>query len=366
MKKILTVVGARPQFIKAAVVNREIRKRADVEEIIIHTGQHYDYNMSEQFFRELDIMTPNYNLDVKGDNLGIQTGVMIKKISEILKRESPDFLMVYGDTTSTLAGAVAAVGNKIPVVHVEAGVRSYDFNMPEEINRMMTDKIAKVLFLPVESAKETLRKEGVFDNNHYLQKLVFAGDVMYDATLYYKKKADNIIDSVLEINSIKDKFVLATIHRAANVDDEERLRKIVDILDTVSQKVQVVLPLHPRTKKQLNKLGLMFKNVTVTEPLSYLETIALEGRSIAVITDSGGVQREAFFLNKPCLIVRDRSEWTDLINNKFAVITDLDSSLILKMIDDIISLDYVYPKDNRNIFGNGDAGKIIVDTLSSL
>ena len=366
MRKILTIVGARPQFIKAAVVNREIRKRDDLEEIIIHTGQHYDYNMSEQFFRELDIMQPDYNLDARSTNLGIQSGEMIRKISEIIDKETPDFIMVYGDTTSTLAGAIAGVNNKIPVIHVEAGLRSYDFDMPEEINRMLTDKISKLLFIPVKSAEDNLKKEGIYSNNEYLQNIVFSGDVMFDATLYYKQKAEQIFESVIQTNSISEKYILATVHRAGNVDNEERLKKIVEILDELAEKVDIVLPLHPRTKKQLNSLNLKFKKVKVTEPLSYLETIALENNAIAILTDSGGVQRESFFLKKPCIILRDRSEWTDLTENGFALIGDLNKDFIIDKVNKILSGNYSYPTENRNIFGEGDAGKIIVDTIASL
>jgi UDP-GlcNAc3NAcA epimerase len=334
--KLLTVLGARPQFIKAGAVSREIKrlkvKGEKLEEIIVHTGQHYDYNMSDVFFEELDLPKPDYYLGIGGKSHGVMTGEMIIKLEEVMLKEKPDVVLVYGDTNSTLAGAIAASKLHIPIAHVEAGLRSFNMKMPEEINRVLTDRVSKWLFCPTETAVENLKKEGfpfkLYTNNYQLISNV--GDVMYDAALYYKNHSKQP-SLPSHFSPLTSHFILCTIHRAENTDNLQRLRNIFEALEEISKETPVILPLHPRTRKILENNNINPKNVIIIEPVSYLEMIWLLDNCKMVMTDSGGLQKEAYFFRKPCITLRDETEWIDLVENKFNALAGTDREKILNI-----------------------------------
>lgn len=317
--KIITVVGARPQFVKAATVSRAIieHNKANpsnaIEELIVHTGQHYDANMSDVFFEEMDIPKPTYTLGIGGSAHGAMTGQQLEKIEGILIKEKPNYVLVYGDTNSTLAGALAAAKLHIPVVHVEAGLRSFNMQMPEEINRILTDQVSNILFCPTQTAVSNLHAEGFKSKNC---KIINVGDVMYDAAMHYAPLA-------LKPRSLGDtisNFVLVTIHRADNTDDILKLKEIVNSLNELSKSMNVICPIHPRTKKIIKDSGLKL-NATILEPVSYFEMIWLLQHCDIVLTDSGGLQKEAYFFKKPCVTLRSETEWVELLDlgvNKLA------------------------------------------------
>ena len=354
--KILTIIGARPQFIKAGAVSREIKRQKDegrrLKEIIVHTGQHYDANMSGIFFEELHLPKPDYYLGIGGKTHGAMTGQMIEKIEEVALKEKPDVIMVYGDTNSTLAGAIVGSKLHIPIAHIEAGLRSFNMKMPEEVNRILTDRVSKWLFCPTDKAVENLKNEG-YEN--FDCKIIKSGDVMQDAALFYKqyaKKPENV--------EIESSFILSTIHRAENTDDEYRLRNIFEALETIAKEKQIILPLHPRTKKIIQSLGLKLKNITIIEPVGYLEMVWLIDNSDMVITDSGGLQKEAFFFKKPCITLRDETEWIELIENKFNVLAGANKEKILDLYKN-----FKFNNDFEiDLYGGGKASKrIIVELL---
>jgi UDP-GlcNAc3NAcA epimerase len=321
MKKIVTILGARPQFVKAAVLSRIIKKHNNIEEIIVHTGQHFDSNMSAIFFDEMMIPKPKYNLEINNMSHGAMTGLMLLEIEKVLIEEVPDAVVVYGDTNSTIAGALAAKKMHIKVVHIEAGLRSFNMKMPEEINRIATDRISDLLSCPTETALDNLKKEG-YDN---LQILVEKhGDIMKDAVSYYgqfsKEKSSIIIDEKLQ----KNHFVLATIHRQENTDDEKKLRSIFLGLEEIHKTHTVILPMHPRTKAVLNKLSIHPK-IQIIEPVGYYDMLELLKNCSMVVTDSGGLQKEAFFNKKQSIIARDETEWVELVENGFAKIVGSDT-----------------------------------------
>lgn len=307
--KVVTVIGARPQFIKAAAVSRVLRK--DYTEILVHTGQHYDQNMSDIFFEELEIPKPDYNLGIGSASHGAQTGRMLEVVESVLLKESPDWVLVYGDTNSTLAGALAAVKLHIPVAHVEAGLRSHNRRMPEEINRVLTDHSADMLFAPTLTAVENLRREGIPENKIYL-----VGDVMYDAALYYGTRAEQISNILDKLELEPGKYILATVHRAENTDDPARLKAIFEGLARAARELPVVLPLHPRTRAALEQEELLEKVtdfIKIIKPVGYLDMVMLEKNARLVATDSGGVQKEAFFYRVPCVTLREETEWVELV-----------------------------------------------------
>jgi UDP-GlcNAc3NAcA epimerase len=352
--KVITILGARPQFIKASALSREISKRDEVEEISIHTGQHFDANMSEIFFKEMGIPQPKYNLGINSLSHGAMTGRMLEEIETIILDEKPDWVLVFGDTNSTLAGALAAAKLHIKVAHVEAGLRSYDMKMPEEINRILTDQISDILFCPTETAINNLNAEG-FDKKH--TRLVITGDIMYDSAMHYRKMMKKPIGLKSNVG-----FILATIHRQENTDDIIKLTNIVNTLNTLSdQGHQVVWPMHPRTKKKISdaKLSLNFEHI---EPVGYLEMLYLLENSRSVITDSGGLQKEAYFFNKYCLTLRDTTEWVELIENKVNQLVKVDNDNMLKAI-----LKNINNKidNSSNLYGDGQSAKMIVDNLLS-
>jgi UDP-GlcNAc3NAcA epimerase len=343
--KITTIIGARPQFVKAAVVSRALQQhRADVTEIIIHTGQHYDSNMSDVFFDELDIPKPNYHLGIGGGTHGQNTGRMLEGIETVLMQEKPDWVLVYGDTDSTLAGALAAAKLHIPVAHVEAGLRSFNRKMPEELNRILTDHVSTLLFTPTDTATRNLAVEGITDD-----KVQQVGDVMYDAALYYRNKAKRPVGLPVERD-----FILSTIHRAENTDDPERLSNIIGALNEVAAATPVILPLHPRTRKLLSLGDYDTRNITLLDPVGYLEMVWLLEHCKLVVTDSGGLQKEAYFFGKPCVTTRDETEWVELVESGWNSLMGSQHELI-----PLIMKHSSPSKSLTNLYGNGDTGKII-------
>jgi UDP-GlcNAc3NAcA epimerase len=308
--KIITVIGARPQFVKAGAVSRAFRKVAEIQELIIHTGQHYDENMSKVFFDELEIPRPAFNLGIGSGPHGEQTGRMLAAIEEVFQSEKPDFVLVYGDTNSTLAGALAAAKLHIPVAHVEAGLRSFNRRMPEEINRILTDHLSAMLFAPTTTAVRHLSNEGIAANS--IHKV---GDVMYDAALFYGARA-RTRSAILKDHGLSERgYFLATVHRAENTDDRSRLRVIVEALSEASEELPIVLPVHPRTRKTLADSGIQFgSRVHLIDPVGYVDMLSLEMNARAIATDSGGVQKEAYFYGVPCITLRDETEWTELVD----------------------------------------------------
>lgn len=361
--KIVTIVGARPQFIKAATVSRILRSHSKITEILVHTGQHYDQNMSEVFFDELEIPKPEYNLGIGSGNHGMQTGRMIEAIEQVLLEEKPDWLLVYGDTNSTLAGAIAASKLHIPIAHVEAGLRSFDNQMPEEINRILTDRISTFLFAPTTTAVNHLKNEGINDNSTYL-----VGDVMYDAAMYYRQKAEFSSNIITNLNLQTHNYILATIHRAENTDNFEILANIFNSLINLSQEIKIVVPLHPRTKKILDTLNLfdmVNSNLTLIEPVGYFDMILLEKNAKLIATDSGGIQKEAYFYQVPCVTLRDRTEWVELVESGWNTLVSTQSSQnVITQIQQV--LQKPLPPTNQLIYGDGTAANKIVDILCTL
>ncbi len=309
--KLVSVVGARPQFVKAAVVSRAIRAAGRIREVVVHTGQHYDANMSEVFFAELGIAPPDYHLGIGSASHGAQTGRMLEAIEKVLLESAPDWVLVYGDTNSTLAGALAAAKLHVPVAHVEAGLRSFNRRMPEEINRVLTDHLAELLFAPTEVAVENLRREAVA-----AERIRLVGDVMYDAARHFGARAEAVSDVLPRLGLTSGEYVLVTIHRAENTDDRARLDVILGGLGQVAETTPVVFPVHPRTRAVLKRqrpAAPQPAHLLLTEPVGYLDMLQLEKNACLVVTDSGGVQKEAFFFEKPCVTLREETEWVELV-----------------------------------------------------
>jgi UDP-GlcNAc3NAcA epimerase len=350
--KVITIVGARPQFIKAAAVSRAFAKFEDIQELIVHTGQHFDENMSDIFFQEMEIPKPHYNLDVNGMGHGAMTGQMLEKIEAVLLDEKPDWVLVYGDTNSTIAGALAAAKLHIKVAHVEAGLRSFNMKMPEEVNRILTDRISDILFCPTDTAIANLQNEGY---NNLDNKLVKSGDVMQDAAIFYTERCRKP-----EID-IPEEFVLATIHRAENTDDLNRLKSILKSLDKIGEATSVVLPLHPRTQKIIAKNNLQYNKsaIKIIEPIGYLEMVYLLQNCKLVMTDSGGLQKEAFFFKKPCITLRDETEWVELVQNGYNTIVGADYDKIVSAFENQnYDIDF-----SKNLYGGGKASEEIAQAL---
>ncbi|MBP8063545.1 MAG: UDP-N-acetylglucosamine 2-epimerase (non-hydrolyzing) [Acinetobacter sp.] len=344
--KIVTVLGARPQFIKAAAFSREIAKHTNISEVIVHTGQHYDQNMSDVFFKEMNIPLPKYKLKTGGKNHGAMTGQQLEKIEEILLTEKPDLVLVYGDTNSTLAGALAATKLHIPIAHVEAGLRSFNKKMPEEINRILTDQVSDYLFVPSVGAKQNLLNEGVGE-----EKIFVVGDIMYDVSLYYKEKMvkPNWFDSLNLTN-----FILCTIHRAENTDDAEKLGDIFKGLEL--SKKDIILPLHPRTVNKIKQYGLDIpQNIRVIEPIGYLEMVWLEVHCDLVVTDSGGVQKEAYFHGKYCVTLREETEWVELVEGGLNRLVGSDFEKIQWACEQLFE-----HNPSMGIYGDGNTARQII------
>ena len=357
--KIVTVVGARPQFVKAAAVSRVLRGRDGVREVLVHTGQHFDANMSEIFFRQMDIPKPDYNLEIAGLSHGAMTGRMIEKIEEVLIDEKPDVTLVYGDTNSTLAAALAAAKLHVPVAHVEAGLRSFNMKMPEEINRILTDRISNWLFCPTDAAVENLRREGFMDFGN--AEVVRTGDVMQDAAMFYAEKCRKPELTTCPVDFDRP-FALVTIHRAENTDEPDRLRGIFNALGQISREMQVVMPLHPRTGQKMQQDGIepIRGDMFIVDPVGYLEMIYLLKRCRIVLTDSGGLQKEAFFFKKPCVTLREETEWVELVEAGANVLAGSDERRIVQEFRKIAD---VGVSDPENLYGGGRAGEKIVDKL---
>lgn len=358
-KKILTIIGARPQFIKAAAVSRVIKKfSGDVQEYIVHTGQHYDYNMSDVFFEELQIPKPDKNLHVGSGNHGHQTGEMLKLIEQELLTVKPDMVLVYGDTNSTLAGALAAIKLQIPIAHVEAGLRSFNRAMPEEINRVLTDHISALLFTPTDSAVKNLAAEGISGD-----KVMQVGDVMYDAIKFYASSSETRRDVLKVLRNVSNPYIFATIHRAENTNDPDRLLSIFQQLDAVAKDIEIILPLHPRTKSFLEKVNFksVSNNLHIIEPQGYLDTLFLQKNSSLVVTDSGGVQKEAFLNNKFCVTVRPETEWIELVNEGFNYLANPIETLG-SQVKTLLKKEF--PKNSPfKPYGAGDASEKIIKSI---
>ena len=355
--KILTILGARPQFIKAGSVSREIAKHPEIQEVIVHTGQHYDANMSDVFFEEMKIPKPNYFLGIGGKSHGAMTGQMIEKIEEVALKENPNWFMVYGDTNSTLAGAIVASKLHIKLAHVEAGLRSFNMKMPEEINRILTDRVSDILFCPTQTAVENLKKEGFpFSTANGKQRVVNIGDVMKDGAVFYKQFAKK----PLSLSTVADDYILCTIHRAENTDNSQRLKAIFQALNEIAKEKQVILPLHPRTKKIIENLEFRIENLTIIEPVGYLEMVWLIDNSSLVMTDSGGLQKEAYFFNKPCITLRDETEWVELVENGFNILVGANKEKIVSTFKQSINSQIHLSTD---LFGNGRASEKILEVL---
>jgi UDP-GlcNAc3NAcA epimerase len=354
MTKIATIVGARPQFVKSSPVSKAIRKRAS--EILIHTGQHYDHNMSAVFFDEMGIPEPDYNLGVGSGSQGEQTAQMLEKIERVLFEEKPDMLLIYGDTNSTLAGALAASKLHIPVAHIEAGLRSFDKKMPEEINRIVADHVSDILFCPTQTAVDNLKAEGI------VKGVEMVGDVMYDAAVHFSKIA-NERSSILEEFEIEPKkYLLATIHRSSNTDDVDNLRLLLESFAESDE--TIVFPVHPRTRKVIADTGLGNLvdggRVKLVDPVGYIDFLRLESSAAKILTDSGGVQKEAFFFGVPCITLRDTTEWVETVQSGWNILVHVDKNLLLKNISE-----FNPHGEPPKLFGDGNAALYIAQRLTS-
>jgi UDP-GlcNAc3NAcA epimerase len=373
--KLVTIIGARPQIIKAAALSRAIKNHYSdkIQEVIVHTGQHYDDNMSQVFFDELQIPRPDYNLHVGSASHGVQTARMTEGIEALLIKEQPDFIVLYGDTNSTLAGAVAAAKIHVPIVHIEAGLRSFNKSMPEEINRIVCDHCSTLLFSPTKAGFENLKREGFPIDNHppYTidnPKVFHCGDIMYDNSLHFADIAEEKTDIIQRLELTNKPFILATIHRDSNTDHPERLSAIFKALIQLSEECQVVLPLHPRTSKllkvnlneELQKQIFNTPNIKLIPPVSFLEIIALERHAQLVMTDSGGVQKEAYFFQKPCIILRPETEWVEIVETGNAILADADESRILQAWQHFKgNPPTIFPE----IFGDGHAAEFMLEKI---
>lgn len=350
--KILSIIGARPQFVKEAVIQNEINKYDDIQEIVIHTGQHYDSNMSEVFFKVLNMKQPEYNLGIQSSKHGEMTGKMLIDIEEIIIRENPDLILVYGDTNSTLAGAIAASKLKIKIAHIEAGLRQEPKDMPEETNRVLTDKISTYLFTPSQLGVDNLNKEGITRN------VYFTGDVMYDIFLKMKPMFDySLID---KLNLKNGNYIMMTIHRDFNVDDPNKLMNILKGINKLSKEIKVVFPIHPRTKNRIKQFGFeeLVSNILVINPIDYLQLMGLTENSYKIITDSGGYQKEAYFAGKEACIVMPDTGWRELVD--FGINKLCDENNIYEIAMKSKNVKYI-----NNIYGNGKASENIISILRS-
>lgn len=376
MKKIMTIIGARPQIIKAAALSRVIQEKykGELSELIVHTGQHYDENMSAVFFEELGIPKPFAQLSAGGGSHGGQTGQMLIELEQLMQTHQPDAVLVYGDTNSTLAGALAASKIGIPVVHVEAGLRSFNKSMPEEINRIATDHVSSLLFSPTAQGVRNLEKEG-FDTNfrgatHIDRPVVYhCGDVMYDNSLFFSKLASEKSDITHRLGCEGKPFILATVHRNTNTDDPDRLKAIFTGFTNIAQKhqIDIVVPLHPRTRKYLSQLAetgehdyLHSEFIRIIDPVGFLDMIRLEQEASLVVTDSGGVQKEAFFFQKPCVVLRDETEWVELIHTGAARLVGANRVKLEEEVDHYLAHGHT---DFPPVFGDGNAGAFICERI---
>lgn len=364
--KLLTVLGARPQFIKAATVSRAIKMRDSIEEVIVHTGQHFDANMSDVFFEQLDIPRPHHNLQIAGLNHGAMTGRMLESVDALIQKEEPDWVLVYGDTNSTLAGALAAAKLGVPIAHVEAGLRSHNPAMPEEINRVLTDRVSSLLLCPTQTAVANLQQEGFpfsaigTNGMQAPQRIMNIGDVMYDAVLYYRERAKAQFS--LDAFGLSHKnYALCTLHRQENADDPKRLRNILRALREIAEDLPLVLPLHPRTKAKIEQQhnADALNGITVLEPVPYLEMQRLQMSAKLILTDSGGMQKEAYFHQVPCITLRDETEWVETVEAGWNRLVGADGAQILEAWE----MTKAPVQETQNLYGDGSAAKRAVDLL---
>ena len=358
--KLLTILGARPQFIKAAALSRELKKHADMSEIILHTGQHFDENMSSIFFQEMDIPAPKHQLKINNLSHGAMTGQMMAEIDTIINTESPAAVIVYGDTNTTLAGAITAAKLDIPVIHIEAGLRSFNMKMPEEINRILTDRISSLLCCPTDTAIQNLKNEGFDSFNCIVSK---TGDLMEDATLFYREIAQKTRNTLFNFGLIENNYILATVHRAENTNSIDNLRGIITALNQISESTTVIVPLHPRTKKIITETGLQTK-FQIIDPVGYFDMINLIQGSKLVITDSGGLQKEAYFFRKFCMTMRNETEWTELIENGYNFVVGTNPDLIYNQYSELNRAANF--KDPIDLYGNGMASHNIIEEIRRL
>lgn len=356
--RILTIVGARPQFVKAAALSRALSNFPNIEEQIVHTGQHFDSNMSDVFFEEMNIPKPKHNLSINSLGHGAMTGRMLEQIETLILNEKPDLLLVYGDTNSTLAGALAAKKLHVKVGHVEAGLRSFNMQMPEEINRILTDRISDHLFCPTDTAIKNLENEGYSRLDCQVHR---TGDVMQDAALYYLKMSAEKCKTVNHMD-LSEGFALVTIHRAENTDNIERLSSIVRALNRINTELKVVCPIHPRTKKILEQQKLKVDFTTIN-PVGYFDMIELLKKSTIVLTDSGGLQKEAFFFESPCVTMRDQTEWVELVENGYNKLAGADEDLIVEAFTHMVDQRLDFSKD---LYGKGNAANAIAEIISKI
>lgn len=376
MIKILTVIGARPQIIKAAAISRAVKNHfaGQIEEKILHTGQHYDANMSQVFFDELGIPQPDYNLGVGSGSHGVQTAKMIAGVEEVLTSEHFDGIILYGDTNSTLAGAVAASKIHIPVFHIEAGLRSFNMTMPEEVNRIVCDQLSSICFSPTQTGIDNLTHEGFFDSpakfkNGKGRLVVNSGDVMYDNSMYFASLAGQKSDILARLNVKPNEYILTTIHRPNNTDDPARLTAIISSLLSITERdnITLVLPLHPRTKNLFDKnlakdvydKLISSPRVMIIPPASFFEIIVLEKNARIVMTDSGGVQKESFFFERPCVILRPETEWVEIVEHGAGIIADADLERIINAYDKLVGTEPTFPP----LFGDAHASEHILATI---
>ena len=374
--KIVTIVGARPQIIKAAALSRVISYDfPEIQEVIVHTGQHYDKNMSDVFFTELEIPKPQINLKVGSSSHGAQTALMIEKIEKVVEEYLPDVVVVYGDTNSTLATAIVASKLHIPIVHIESGLRSFNKKMPEEVNRILCDHVSTLLFSPTKSGFNNLLNEGFSKENSNNASadhpnIYHCGDVMYDNSMYFSKLSDENSDILEKLKLRNEKFILATVHRNDNTDSKIKLTDLFTTFLQITEihQLKIILPLHPRTSKMMDQLldSKLLKKIqksnllTIINPAGFLDMIALEKNAELIITDSGGVQKEAYFFKKPCIILRPQTEWIEIVETKSAVISDTNSKIILEATERFLSNpDLEFPE----VFGNGNAASFIAQEM---
>jgi UDP-N-acetylglucosamine 2-epimerase len=358
MKKILTVVGARPQFIKAAPVSKALKDTTGYHEVMVHTGQHYDPNMSQTFFDELDMGPPNHNLGVASGSHAYQTGEILKRLEPIVMNEKPDLVLVYGDTNSTLAAAVTASKLCIPIAHVEAGLRSFNRGMPEEVNRVLTDHVATLLFCPTATAVRNLEREGITAN------VWKTGDVMYDVALQFSAKSNGQSTILADLGLRRKEYILATVHRAENTDNRECLTNIFEALREFTRELNVVLPLHPRTRKMLSVFDIenQLDGIKIIEPVGFLDMIALESNARLIATDSGGLQKEAYFHKVPCVTLRSETEWVETLEANWNVLAAVHS---VRGITEMLRGSLAFPGIRSAIsdYGDGLASHKIVHEL---
>ena len=360
MKKIVTIIGARPQFIKASAISRLLQKESTLKEIIVHTGQHYDTNMSQVFLDELDIPTIAYQLGIGSGTQGKQTGEMLTAIEAILMQEKPDYLLIYGDTNSTLAGALAAVKLHIPIAHVEAGLRSYNRVMPEEINRIVADQVSDLLFAPTEQAVKNLKSEGFADG-----KIHKVGDVMYDVALFFAEKSERISTILEKLKLQKNGYILATIHRAENTNDINKLISLFTVLESINETFPIIMPLHPRTRKLMDAYSARYlakTNIHVIEPIGFLDMVMLEKNAALIMTDSGGVQKEAFFYKIPCITLRSETEWVETVHLGWNTLVDpLNTEAIYQQTLNTIGQQGM---PHHSPYGTGNAAQLVIEQLN--